>query len=379
MITIKAEKDCCGCEACTNICPKQCISMQLKDGFYYPNINENNCIDCHLCEKVCPITHHNEMNNNKRGIAGYIKDDQVRFNSTSGGVSFLLCKQVIEEGGTAYGVSFDAEYNSVFSKANNINDLEKFQGSKYPQSRVGNIYKSVKEDLLDGKKVIFVGTPCQVYGLNNYLGKKYDNAIMIDLICHGVPSPAVWHEYLKNLFPTEKIRKIIFKHKEFGWKKWHVRIETDKGIYSKERGNDPYMSSYLCGYNVRPSCFQCMFKGNNRVSDITIADGWGIPEADKELNDGKGLSSLIINTEKGERLFCEIKEDFIYKEFNLEDLLQGNVAYTDKISSNIFRKQYLKNMQKKGVLKTLNMYAISSLRGKIYMRISNYINRIVRK
>lgn len=380
MINIVEEKDCCGCEACANVCPAQCISMELRDGFYYPVVNREKCIECASCERVCPIIHHSENpKGEKIGVAGYIKNEQARFNSTSGGAAYLLGEYAIENGGFVYGVSFDDKFQTVFSSARNKEELEKLQGSKYPQSRIGNEYREIKEELRKGNKVVVVGTPCQIYGLNNFLGKTYENLILVDLICHGVPSPEVWMEYLKSLFPTEEIQKVTFKHKSEGWKKWHVHIETNKSVYSRERGNDTYMSSYLGGYNVRPSCFYCMFKNDTRVSDITIADAWGIPEKDKALNDDKGLSSLIFNTEKGKQFFELLKDKFVYKEFSVEELIQGNLAYSQCIRPNSFRGMYLMQMRKKGVLKTLNHFAMNSLNGKIYMKISNCINKLSRR
>ncbi len=380
MINIKEPKDCCGCEACSNICPKQCISMRLNEGFYYPEIDNTKCINCNLCETVCPIINHTETDGeNKFGIAGYIKDHSARVKSTSGGIAYLLCKYVVENNGLAYGVSFDSNFNSIFSGASDIEELKQQQGSKYPQSRVGRIYAEIEKVLCNGKTVIFVGTPCQVYGLSNYLRKDYNNLFLIDLICHGVPSPEVWQDYLKNMFHDEIIKSVVFKHKEIGWKRWNVRIETDKRIYSQERTDDIYMSSYLCGYNVRPSCFSCNFKEDSRKADITIADGWGVPEEDREINDDKGLSSLIINTKKGRQLFDLVKNELIFKEFSVDELVRGNVAYSRNITQNLFRNKYLNDIQKKGVLITLNKYAINSPYGKICMKISNYINRLMER
>lgn len=380
MIKIDNEKDCCGCEACRNICPKQCISMEVKEGFYYPRVCIDKCINCNLCEKVCPVLHHKQRQFELQiGVAAYVNDDIIRYQSTSGGIAYILSREVVKDGGIAYGVVFDEEFKTVFSSARTIDELKKLQGSKYPQSVVGNIFQEIKKNVYNGRKVIFIGTPCQTYGLHNFLGQTYDNLVLIDLICHGVPSPELWNVYLKELFPNDVIKNVVFKNKEAGWKKWHVKIETEKNTYTKERTNDYYMSSYLCGYNVRPSCFACHFKNSNRVSDITIADAWGLPEKDKELNDDKGLSSLIINTEKGKKLFYSITNNINYKFYSVEDLIRGNMAYQEAMTPNYFRKYFIKTLKKKGVLKTLKMYAITSPKGKVYGKVSNCIWKIRRK
>lgn len=376
MIEITDLKNCCGCEACAAICPKHCIDMIVQEGFYYPYVNKDSCVDCHMCENVCPeINKIAQKENIKYGAAGYIKDKDARMNSTSGGAAYLFSKKVTSDGGAAVGVAFDEEFQTHFVIAEDDEQIKSLQGSKYPQSRVGNVYSEIKKMLADGRKVIFFGTPCQTFGLKNFLGQKYDNLIVIDIICYGVPSPAVWKNYLDERFAGEKISEVIFKSKIKGWKKWQVFVKTDKTEYSAEKLNDIYMSSYLLGYNVRPSCYSCKFKGSSRCSDITIADAWGIPESNEQLNDGTGLSSVIVNTEKGLSFWRSLKNEMKYEEYSADDLVNGNPAYSVSISENIFRKNFWSHISAGNTLATLKKYSAASFFGKICNKLSGIFSK----
>lgn len=376
MIEITDLKNCCGCEACAAICPKHCIDMIVQEGFYYPYVNKDSCVDCHMCENVCPeINKIAQKENIKYGAAGYIKDKDARMNSTSGGAAYLFSKKVTSDGGAAVGVAFDEEFQTHFVIAEDDEQIKSLQGSKYPQSRVGNVYSEIKKMLADGRKVIFFGTPCQTFGLKNFLGQKYDNLIVIDIICYGVPSPAVWKNYLDERFAGEKISEVIFKSKIKGWKKWRVFVKTDKTEYSAEKLNDIYMSSYLLGYNVRPSCYSCKFKGSSRCSDITIADAWGIPESNEQLNDGTGLSSVIVNTEKGLSFWRSLKNEMKYEEYSADDLVNGNPAYSVSISENIFRKKFWSHISAGNTLATLKKYSAASFFGKICNKLSGIFSK----
>ena len=376
MIEITDLKNCCGCEACAAICPKHCIDMIVQEGFYYPYVNKDGCVDCHMCENVCPeINKIAQKENIKYGAAGYIKDKDARMNSTSGGAAYLFSKKVTSDGGAAVGVAFDEEFQTHFVIAEDDEQIKSLQGSKYPQSRVGNVYSEIKKMLADERKVIFFGTPCQTFGLKNFLGQKYDNLIVIDIICYGVPSPAVWKNYLDERFAGEKICEVIFKSKIKGWKKWQVFVKTDKTEYSAEKLNDIYMSSYLLGYNVRPSCYSCKFKGSSRCSDITIADAWGIPESNEQLNDGTGLSSVIVNTEKGLGFWKSLKNEMKYEEYPADDLVNGNPAYSVSISENIFRKKFWSHISDGNTLATLKKYSAASFFGKICNKLSGIFSK----
>lgn len=377
MIQIKKLGDCCGCEACANVCPRECIHMEARDGFYYPVVESKLCVNCGLCEKICPENAPVMVRKDfeKKGIVARIKDDAARYQSTSGGAAHILTKRIVSDGGVAYGVAFDAQFGTVFTRVDQIENISALQGSKYPQCRINDGFLKVRRDLNDGKRVIVFGTPCQIQGLSCFLGKKYDDLILVDLICHGVPSPIIWKNYLDELFPQEQIQKVVFKHKKNGWKRWCVFIQSDCNTYTRERTEDLYMSSYLSGLNVRPSCFSCHFKGDNRAADITIADAWGTPEKNHILNDGKGLSSLIVHTRKGADLVKLVESEMIFETYSIEALTSGNRAYDTCILPNVLRNRFFRELNRKDILLVLQKYSLTTFCGKLSMKITGLLHK----
>ena len=298
IIEISNKKECSGCYACVSICPKRCISMQIdNEGFWYPLVDKNECIECGMCEKHCPVK---KSKRNYRDIEGYAainKNSTVQKRSSSGGVFTLLAEYVLENGGVVYGAAFDEEYMVRHIGVERIHELGKLQGSKYVQSQMGSIYLEVKEKLNRGKIVYFSGTPCQVDGLIAFLGKEYDNLICQDIICHGVPSPKIWKQYLKQ-FNIEKNAKILFRDKRTGWESYSFTIDQ-REKYTQRASENLYMKVFLNNLCLRPSCYQCHSKGNFRKSDITLGDFWGVEKVCSEMYNEKGTSLILINSEKG--------------------------------------------------------------------------------
>lgn len=374
MIDKLNENQCSGCECCKNICPTKSIHMIEKNGFYFPKIQYKTCISCNLCEERCPSL--NKINTERSIKACYVGyyTKPARENSTSGGAFYAFANYVLtDKKGVVYGAAFNPNFEVTHIRVDNIEDLHKLQGSKYPQSRINDVFISVKNNLLSNKFVLFSGTPCQVNGLNNFLGKKYNNLLTIDIICQGVASPSIWFKYVNCKFPNEKVLNIVFKDKKNGWKRWSVVIKTEISNYEAERTADSYMCSYLNGYNVRSSCFDCKAKGiKNRTSDITIADAWGIPENDIELNDGHGLSSIIIYTESANQVFLNLKDDFVFKEYSFDDIIYGNKSYNECIKPNIFRKRFIKRITRKNdTIKCLDSYSNKKIIGKLLNKLNN--------
>lgn len=300
----------------------------------------------------------------------YLNDEKTRLESTSGGLFYAFAEAFILDGGVVYGVAFDEQFIPQHIRVTEMSDLKKIQGSKYPQSNLNDVFKRVKKDLSDGFNVLFSGTPCQVAGLKCYLGKNFNNLLTIDLICHGVPSPGIWRKYLNYYFDVNEIRRIVFKHKINGWKSWRVFIELKNEIYQKERGDDVYMASYLNGWNMRPSCNYCKFKGiSNHYSDITIADAWGKAEQDKYMNDNKGLSSVLIYTSKGEDAFFEIKNKLVYKNFPSEDIISGNLAYMNSARHHFLRQKMMKKTNKK--ITYITVFSNNCIIGKIIRKMND--------
>lgn len=349
MIQISEKKDCCGCEGCYNVCPIKCISMEYdEEGFRFPSVDKKKCIKCDLCENVCPII--NKSIKNVEYIKGYAAmntDDTARLKSSSGGVFSLLAQEIIELGGIVVGVSMSpdckvAQHTIVDSKEN----LELLLGSKYLQSNVGNSYQKIKNELNNEKTVLFSGTPCQVAALHSYLGKEYENLICIDLICHGVPSPGLWE---KNVEYIENKTKAALKNVNFRCKKEQINSEYGvlyQNIFYKPKDEDSYFRMFMKEYSLRLSCYDCKFKGISRISDITLGDFWGINDFCPDMDDGKGVSLVVIQSIKGEELFNRIKYHLKIKKVNIEKVFERhNEAMIKSSKLPIDREEFWKDYQ----------------------------------
>lgn len=306
MISVKDKTLCCGCSACAMKCPKHCISMQSdSERFLYPVVNETECIDCGLCEKVCHELHSYDERKPLNVYAAINKDEQIRMNSSSGGIFYLLAEKTISEGGVVFGARFDEEWQVVIDYAETLEDVKPFIGSKYVQARTSTAYKDAETFLKQGRKVLFSGTPCQTAGLHHYLRKKYENLTVVDFVCHGVPSPKVWGRYLEEVVKAGKqaINDVKFRNKGNGWKKFNFVLtysqeEKSYSLCSWHQQNH-YMRAFLSNMILRPSCHDCRAKQGRSHSDITIADFWGINAEMPEMDDDKGTGLVLVNTEKG--------------------------------------------------------------------------------
>lgn len=307
MIQITDKKDCCGCEACAQRCPVQCITMTADDeGFLYPSVALSRCIRCGMCEDVCPVLNQDGSRKPLMALAAINPDEKVRLRSSSGGAFTALAETVVKRGGVVFGARFDGTWTVIHDYTETIDGLKAFQGSKYVQSHIGNAFRKTEAFLKKGREVMFTGTPCQIAGLRRFLRKSYDRLLMVDVICHGVPSPAVFRQYLEESLPagTEKIEDISFRDKENGWNNYSMRITTcDKSgtqhVVTEPRSRNPYLRGFLAGYYLRPACYHCPAKGLKSGSDITVADFWGIRRMHPEWYDRKGTSAVLVNTKKG--------------------------------------------------------------------------------
>ena len=324
------KEKCTGCHACSNVCPKSCISMQTdSEGFLYPEINAALCVHCGKCEQVCPALIGPVRKKVGQAYACINKNDDIRMQSSSGGVFTLIAEHVINNGGTVFGAAFDENLSVRHTGINSIADIEKLRGSKYIQSSIGNTYKEAKKLLESGVPVLFTGTPCQISGLLLYLGKEYDNLFTQDLICHGVPSPMVWQRYVKyrEAESGSKTRRMFFRNKKYGWKTYSVQFEFSNCTeYEQILSEDLFMRGFLADLFLRPSCYQCPSKGIERQSDITLADFWGVENVAPEMFDDKGTSLVVVNSDKGKRLFDAISPQMKIKETAIEQTLSFNPA-----------------------------------------------------
>ena len=330
MITISDKHNCCGCSACVQACPKQCITMQQDaEGFLYPQVETSGCIDCGLCEKVCPFLHPYEPRIPIHSYAAINNDEQVRMESSSGGIFTLLAEQIIGDGGAVFGARFDEKWQVTIDQTETADGLAAFRGSKYVQARVGDTYAKCAKFLKAGRKVLYSGTPCQIAGLKHYLRKEYDNLLTVDFVCHGVPSPKVWAKYLHEQVGTVNVQRVSMRDKQHeGWKRYNFVLDYQNegkmiSISSWHQKND-YMNAFLRDMILRPSCYACKAKECRSHSDITIADFWGIQNIRPQMDDDKGTGLVLIHTVKGKDYlpFGQMK----YDEVSFEEGYRNNSA-----------------------------------------------------
>ncbi len=341
MINIKNKVDCCGCEVCGDICPKGSITFEIdEEGFWYPYVNMETCIDCKLCEKVCPIISKADLIerfSTPKVYAAYSNDQEVRIDSTSGGIHSTLAKEVYNQGGYVGGAIYNKDFTVSHKISNDKTLLPEIRSSKYIQSSMSGQYKEIKKLLEKGETVFFCATPCQIQALYKFLKKDYDNLITADFICKGVNSPKVFLSYLKMLERkyNSKITKVKFKAKEWGWHNFSLRVNFEDGKeYCKDRNHDLFFIGYLqYGNFSRPSCYNCKFKGFPQKADITLGDFWGIEKIDPSMDNDKGTSTVMINSHKGEELFNLARKNIVYREFSINDVLKGNDAMNKSLYS----------------------------------------------
>ncbi len=334
------KSDCCGCGACMNICPKGAITMQEDEfGYVYPVIDDEKCVKCGLCKKACQYKGGAEYYKVRKAYAAAIKNDREIMVVASGGIFTTLAKQILSENGVVFGVSMENIEGQLTPRHIDIQDekdLYKLQGSKYVQSDTGISYKKVKEYLMEERKVLFSGTPCQITGLKAYLGKEYANLLTVDVICHGVPSARMFQDYIKNLEKKlgGKIYSYKFRDKSKG-QGMNAQIlykkENDK---KKVKYIDGYLTSYfymfLKSIIYRENCYTCPYARAERVSDITAGDFWGVYQvhADEmnksDMSNLKGVSCMLLNTEKGLRYFEKIQNKLDYFESSVEKVAKNN-------------------------------------------------------
>lgn len=344
MINIKHKQDCCGCSACVQRCPKQCILLhEDEEGFLYPKVEQEICIDCGLCEKVCPVLHQAEERVPLEVYAAKNPNEQIRMESSSGGIFTQLAEQTIDSGGVVFGVKWNEHFEAVHAYTETKEDLAAFRGSKYVQSQVGETFKQAEQFLKQGRQVLFSGVPCQIAGLKKFLKKEYDNLLSVDIICHGSPSPGVFRWYMSEQIQKLrygairqsqqlpllqipsidvvaqqngiKIKQINFRDKSTGWKSYSFQLQYEDWdikntkTYTLIADKNSYMRGFLKDLYLRPSCYSCSAKLGKSGSDITLGDFWGIQRIMPEIDDNRGVSAVLINTLKGKNALLTINAE----------------------------------------------------------------------
>ena len=315
---------CCGCRACEQICPKKAIFIvENKEGFLEPKIDMNKCIKCGLCVKKCPQI--NEIQKEDKVEKVYAaKNIKEQLTSSSGGIFSTIANKILKEDGIVFGAAYNDNNEVQHISISDVEDLQKLKGSKYVQSDTKNTFLEVKKYLECGKKVLYVGTPCQIAGLKSFLNKQYNNLLTVDFVCHGVPSPKLFKRYLEWVGKGKKITDFRFRSKlKKGWGLCYSYLIGKKLKHGSVKMN-PYYNAFLNGYTYRECCYNCKYATKQRISDITLCDYWGIEKEHPEFYDCKGVSGVIINTKKGVQMFQQIQKDLVYIESTLDKLKRKN-------------------------------------------------------
>lgn len=356
MITISDNKLCCGCSACVQACPKQCISFdEDKQGFRYPAVNKGLCVDCGLCEKVCPFINQNEIKIPLNVYAAINPNEDIRMKSSSGGIFSMLAEKVIEDGGVVFGARFDANWEVEHDYSESKEGIDVFRGSKYLQSKIGETYKQTRDFLQQGRKVLYSGTGCQIAGLKKFLRKEYDNLLAVEILCHSVPSPLVWRKYLKEKCGGPQVKAINFRDKRSGWSNYSYSIVVNhEGGKYIEPSSGPYMKGLTSNLTTRPSCSQCPARFGKSGADVVIGDCWGIWDIHPEIDDNKGVSLLEILSSKGESVVESLSIEI--KELNLNQLAKYNAGLRESSLNNQSRNVFFDEIQSSNISKVFAKY-----------------------
>lgn len=351
MLNLLKKASCTGCSSCKTACPRGCIQMNRDgEGFWYPEIDGTRCIDCGRCEKACPVYYAPPQYEGSTAYAAKGIEEAVRAESSSGGIFTLLAEGILQRGGVVFGVQMDDKRRAMHSAVEEGDALKRLRGSKYIQSDVGDTYAQAESYLKQGRSVLYSGTPCQIAGLRAYLGKDYDHLFCQDIICHGVPSPAVFEAYVDNLETKRgKIKEIQFRDKSAGWRGYCVRCLFSSGkVYKRRASDDAFMNGYLKNLFLRPSCHECHFKGYSRYGDITLADCWGAEKTVPELDDDRGVSLVLINSPKGKMLFQEICINANFRKVSREECLEDNRSALYATPANPQREHFFNVAEEQG-------------------------------
>jgi coenzyme F420-reducing hydrogenase beta subunit len=367
------KNDCCGCEACTQVCPPKCIEMKTdSEGFAYPCIDHDRCVNCHMCEKVCPILNQIPDNNALLDVIVAKNNHESRMSSSSGGVFYLLAKHVLDKGGVVFGAAFDSSWYVKHVECNDFSKLDPLLGSKYLQSRNSGSFVQAKKLLTQGTPVLYVGTPCQIAGLRAFLGNEYDNLFLVDILCHGVPSPGVWKKYIDELSDTynSRIKNISFRDKTTGWHNYSFTVLFEDGnFFSEPYPQNIFMKMFLSNAILRPSCYNCRFKDINRVADITIGDAWGIEDIDPGFDDNKGTSIVLTHSKKGKDLIEAINSRLSLRPIELDTILPSSAASRKSVKMHGGRALLFYYYRHNRPIKKMMLSLEPGIRYKIFRRI----------
>lgn len=338
---------CTGCMACRFVCPKSAIIVESdQEGFLRPKISQELCIRCGCCEGACPVLHRPVQKQAQKCYVARAKSKSLRLACSSGGISELVAKRVLAEGGVVFGCVMEKNTNvAIHCKIDTDELLERMRGSKYVQSDLRETFGEVRLELEKGHRVLFIGTPCQIAGLKRCVRTNSQNLLTMTFMCHGVPSPAVWNKYLKEVQSRfrSQIKRISFRSKNYSWRRCALVLEFSKTRANliQEKSKNTYLRAFLSDLCLRPSCYACQFKNGYSGADITLADCWGVSGVAPELDDDTGTSLLLLHSECAQALFEELEPVIETKEITFEKMIEANRAYLDSPKQPISRGVFM--------------------------------------
>jgi len=382
-------QNCSACAACANVCARSAISMQLDaEGFYRPVVDAEKCVECGACERACPwnkpVENPNVADVSPKTVAAYAKDESVRLQSSSGGIFTVLAERVLDDGGVVVGVAQTAPTRFGHIVAENKADLAKLRGSKYVQADVGLVYREVRSLLKAGRKVLFSGTPCQVAGLYAVLGNAASaDLFTVDIVCHGTPSVKVFEKYVRDMEKTgdSALDSINFRDKSEGWSGYALlhRFKSGKSV-SVHHGRSKYMRLFLSRICQNVSCAECRYRKLPRIADITLGDYWGISKYHPEMNDDKGTSVVLLNTEHGKALFEAVADKVAQCDSKVEYAIAGNPCIICSSMPHPKRAEFFANLDKYTLDQLIKKYCpFPSPLKRMYIRARGLLGRIKRK
>lgn len=382
-------QNCSSCAACANVCARNAVSMQLDaEGFYRPVIDAEKCVQCGACERICPwnkpVENPNVADVSPKTVAACAKDESVRLQSSSGGIFTVLAERVLDDGGVVVGVAQTSPTRFGHIVVDNKANLEKLRGSKYVQADVGLVYREVRSLLKAGRKVLFSGTPCQVAGLYAVLGNAASaDLFTVDIVCHGTPSVKVFEKYVREMEKTDDsvLDGVNFRDKSEGWSGYALlhRFKSGKSV-SVHHGRSKYMRLFLSRICQNTSCDDCHYRKLPRIADITLGDYWGISKYHPEMNDNKGTSVVLLNTEHGKALFKTVADKVVQCDSMVEYAIAGNPCIVRSSKLHPKRAEFLANLDKYSLDQLIKKYCpFPSALKRAYTRVRGMLGRIKRK
>lgn len=379
------KSNCCGCKVCASVCKKNAISFEYdEEGFWYPKIDAEKCVDCGACRKVCSFSEKElqPLKDENQFYAVFSKDDEILAASTSGGLFTHISDYILENGGVVFGHCYDAKLNVICMQADTKERRNFFRGSKYVQSDMGNIYPAIKEKTKNGVPVLVSGTPCQIDAVKKYFNENIpENLVLLEIICHGVPSPKIFKDYI-SLIEEKKGKRIVnfeFRRKDNGWITPLRMISYADGTSCGELLNADAFNNLFQGTDciLRPSCYLCRYAGKARVADISIGDFWGVEKEEPEMfNDNKGCSLVLINTKKGEQFFDIIKKNMKIKKILMKECVTRNLPLRGYPVSSINRRKFFEDYKKLGLERSMEKHCFLVERS-IKTKIKRFVKQII--